>query len=171
MHPLKSWHQPPPPPFPSRKKIMKTEKNTQVTKSEKKRVLGKGMWLMDRNFSTNETGSSRRLLRWIIQLQKHHLQKVFNAYISRNTIKPESHLALCDCFGSPEILRQSEIKLLMRLQGRELDWNWPWGSVGRIQEEWYNAGLTTSIWQRGEVLPVLRNGLKNWSQALVLLLN
>jgi hypothetical protein len=145
-----------------------------VTKSEKKRVEGKVMWLMDRNFSTDETDSSRTLLGWIIQFkkhQKHHLQNVFIAYISRNTIKPKSHLALCDCFGSPDILSKSEIKLLMHSQGRELDQNQPWGSLGRIQEEWQNAGLTTSIRQCGEVLPVCRNGLKNWSQALVLLLN
>jgi hypothetical protein len=76
-----------------------------VTKSEKKRVEGKVMGLMDRNFGTDETYSSRTLLWWIIQFQKHHLQNVFNAHISRNTIKPESLLALCNCFGSQDILR------------------------------------------------------------------
>ena len=65
-----------------------------MTKSEKKKVEGKVMQLMDKNFNTDETDSSRTLLWWIIQFQEHHLKNVFKAYISRNTIKPESHLAL-----------------------------------------------------------------------------
>jgi len=76
-----------------------------VTKSEKKRVEGKVMRLMDRNFGIDKTDSSRTLLWWIIQFQKHHLQNVYNAYISRNTIKVVSQLAMCNCFGSPDILR------------------------------------------------------------------
>jgi len=79
-------------------------------------------------------------------------------------------------FRVPDVLGHKEMKLPMSSQGRELftsllDWNGLLGSLGRIQEEWLNTGLTTSIQQCGEVLPVLRNGLKIWSQALVLLLN
>jgi len=50
-----------------------------------------------------------------------------------------------------------------------LDWNLPWGNLGRLQER-YKAGLTTSIWQCGKVLAVLTDRLENWSWDPVLLL-
>jgi len=82
---------------------------------------------------------------------------------------------LWDCSGSSGILGYIEIKLLVGSQGREMctslfDWNLPWGSVDRLQEERYNTGFTGNIWQYGGLLPGFRDSLKNWSQTLAVLL-
>ena len=73
---------------------------------------------------------------------------------------------LWDSSGSRDILGQVELKLPVGSQGSGLftsllDWNLPWGYLGRLQDERYKAGLTTSIWQCGRVLAVLRDRLEN----------
>lgn len=101
LHSLKSWHQTLPSPPPSNKRIMKTEKNH---KWQNLRIRG---WKEKScNLWTEILAQMKETLPWwIIHFQGHHLQNVFNANISRHTIKHESHLALWYCFKSLDILR------------------------------------------------------------------
>jgi len=69
------------------------------------------------------------------------------------------HPPFCEAFLAPLTFWDVAMKLPWGSQGKEMFRDLPWGSLVRLQEQ--NAGLTTSIWQCGGILPVLRDRLKN----------
>jgi hypothetical protein len=134
-------------------------------------VLTKFKWKLDQR-NTLVCVRTVRLFWKLFRLPKQR-PHWYNSAKRRWTTFPPS--ILWNCSGFPDIRGYVEMKLPMGSQGREvftslLDWNLPREFLGRIQEERVKSGLITSIRQWSRVLTLLRDRLKIWSQALVLLL-